>query len=401
MKKNCGALFFLILISFPYNFHAKDSQTSEESQISFENKTAIEKQSSIEEQSASGEQSSIGEQSPSEEPSSLESNTDEDHFETQKKISLKKTFFDLRLRPELGLLSGSIKEYVIDPLCLNTNNVESLLDWQLIASPYIGIDASLTLFRYGYLSLNGKLGISNSNGVIEDYDWLNSVAGDGTYIAWLSEPATELTNYSHHINILQNYYDFSIFAGGNIYLPQSITITPFLGFYYDFIEMDAQDGYTQYKWDNWEKIDMSGRGIKYKQEANAFMLGLNVIVNTLPLFTFESSYRISPKLFVINDIDYHYNRNLVFYDYMESAFAFETKQNVFFKLAQKKSSNVDNSLGLSFFLHYVKYTGGRTSQAYMNSSGVIIANTLTKNIGYAGTSRFLWSLSLVYQMRIR
>lgn len=314
----------------------------------------------------------------------------------------KEPLFELDLRPEFGFLNGVIKEYAIDSACENDGHVVSRLDWTLKATPYAGLDAKATLFRYGFLNVAGKLGISNSNGVIEDYDWLNYLGGTNGYPAsWKNDPATELTNYSRHTNVLQKYNDISLLIGGNIYLPQKITVSPFLGYHYDYIEMDAYDGYVSYKLFNWEEIEMTGRGIKYKQEANAFLLGVNVLVNTVSYFTFESSYRISPAAFSVKDIDYHYDRAQLFYDDLGSTFSFETKQNIFFNFNSKNTTGLAHSLGLTAFIHYVKYSEGSTSIGYLNSSGQVINGSVTKSDSIAATSRFLWNVAVIYQLKIR
>lgn len=307
----------------------------------------------------------------------------------------KKTFFSISARPDISFMSGDIKEYVIDPLCGNTDDIVSRLDWHIKAMPVISLDLKATVFRYVFLNFDGKMGISNSNDYIEDYDWLNYSKKE-----WKDDPRTEVTNYSKHTNIIQRYNDVSIFAGANFYLPYEIILSPFVGYHYDYVEMDAQNGYFEYKENNRERINISGRGLKYKQESNAFMLGFNILVNSFSHFSIESSYRFSPYLFFINDLDYHFQRGILFYDQMNPTFSLETKQIIMYNFGSRKKNEPSHSAGVTGYIHYLNFVKGPTSQAYITQNGTVIPGTWKVDIGNSGISRFLWSVGLIYQLKI-
>ena len=113
------------------------------------------------------------------------------------------------IRPEFGILHGSINEYVFEDACKNTDNLESRLDWDVTAIPYIAGAADITILRYIFIGVNGRYGFPITSGNMQDYDWLNSVPPP-KYSSWLQDDPTELTNYSKHNNFLDSYYGILI-----------------------------------------------------------------------------------------------------------------------------------------------------------------------------------------------
>lgn len=313
----------------------------------------------------------------------------------EEKVPVKKEMFSLSLRPDLSFMTGDIKEYVVDPKCPNTDNVVSRLDWHIKGMPVISIDAKGTFFKYGFINVDAKLGVPNSNSTIEDYDWLNYMNNK-----WKNDSPTEVTNYSCSTNVIQKYSDVSVFLGGNFYIPYDVTISPFIGYHYDFVEMDAQNGYYSYKKNDWSELPLHGRGIKYKQESNAFMVGMNILADSLPHFTFESSYRVSPYLFFLQDLDYHYTRELIFYDKMDNTFSFEMKHIIMFDFGSRKEKEPSHSFGVTGYMHYLKFVEGSTSTGKITSNGSLVQDSFQRSNGIAGASRFLWSVGLIYQLKI-
>ena len=140
------------------------------------------------------------------------------------------SFFSFNITPQIGLMNGIVREYVIDPECTNTGNKESQLDWDIKNIPVISADADFWIFKYFYANLNFRSGFPKASGVMQDYDWLNSIT-----TGWLNDDPTELTNYSISDNQLDSYYSFGLKLGGSINLPLRIKILPFISFVYVFL----------------------------------------------------------------------------------------------------------------------------------------------------------------------
>ena len=290
------------------------------------------------------------------------------------------------------LLNGFINEYVFDKKCLNTDNKESELDWDVKNISAIGFGADIFLFEHGFAGLSGKFAVSQKSGSMQDYDWLNSLALIDKNIpdSWYNNPHTELTNYSKHDNHLAQYHSFEARVGWNFYLPFEITLSPFAAYQYEFIHFDGSDGYKTYKEDNWEQKDFYGKVISYKQEANAFLFGLTAKIDFIPKTSIKSTIMISPNLTKLDTLDLHYLRQTAFLDRMKNVFQLQANieaQYIFTKYMKVGISASVQYIPLSKGLDYTRRITSKGNYAETRWSGPL------KNV-FGGTSRFLWSTGI-------
>lgn len=288
-----------------------------------------------------------------------------------------------RITPRFELLNGSINEYVFDENCLNINNKVSQLDWDIKNIPVLGLKADFEVLHYIALSLDGSIGIPKVSGVMQDYDWLNN-----------NNP-TELTNYSKHTNNLNKYINFTANAGGNIYLPAEIKITPKIAYQYEFIALDGTNGFKTYKSDNWKISNFSGKVISYGQELNAMLTGFSISVDTLPMIHFFADLMFSPKLTFINALDYHYVKSTVYWDRIINLWQVKAYIEAQYKF------NKYHCMGLSTSIQYIPISKGDTRVNDLNSNGKFIPEDWSgaiKNGG--GTSRLIWSLGINYSFSL-
>lgn len=315
-------------------------------------------------------------------------------------FALDNNVFSFRITPRVELVNGVINEYVFDASCKNVDNKESQLDWDVRNIPVFGINADFNLLKYINIGIDTSVGTPKKSGNMQDYDWLN-------FIFWKNEPHTELTNYSIHDNFLLEYKTFSASAGPNIKLPADITLTPKLSYYYEFISFDGKDGYCTYKSNNWEKEDFSGKVISYKQETNALLFGLSVTVETLPKAYFYADMFI-PIIYLLNAVDYHYNRGLLFWDNCSQIFQLQTHTTAQYKF------NKYHSVGLSTSLQYIPLSHGDTRSRLIDSEGNILSDEAASKLygrpytnewsdpikNGGGTGRLIWSIALNYSFSL-
>lgn len=307
-------------------------------------------------------------------------------------FALDSNYLSFRITPRFEVLNGSINEYVFNEACLNTDNKESQLDWDIKTIPSFGINADFNLVKYININLDSSVGIPIKSGNMQDYDWLN-------FRYWKNEPHTQITNYSIHDNYLLKYLTFSVSGGGNIKIPANITITPKIAYYYETISLDGRDGYKTYKSNSWEPEDFSGKVISYLQEMNAFLLGFSVTVETLPQAYFYADLFISPYTTLVNALDYHYLNDppygTLFWDNCSNIFQLQSHIKTQYKF------NKNHSAGLSVSLFYIPMSKGDTRTKTIDTEGNILSTTWTapsKNTG--GTSRLIWSIGLNYSFSL-
>ncbi|MCR4579924.1 MAG: omptin family outer membrane protease [Treponema sp.] len=295
-------------------------------------------------------------------------------------------FFSMNLTPSFGLMNGMIKEYVVHPECTNTDNIESRLDWEVENIPVISMDADFFLFKYLYANFNFRVGINKSSGYMEDYDWLN-------FLDWPEDDPTELTNYSISNNRFESYYSFGARIGGNLNLPFKNRISPFIGFEYEFLYMTGSDGWYTYKSSDWEKKALSGDVISYKQEYNAFLLGLDIQSESIPRTVIRTSFMLCPYTMNLSSLDLHLSRNVGFLDVMNDSLMYKASAELMYKISEHHRA------GLSGYLQYIPFTSGKDYSASVNSSGQLVGSyNLT---GVEGASdRFVWQISLIYSFSL-
>lgn len=292
--------------------------------------------------------------------------------------------FHFEITPEFGILNGSIEEYVFYKNCKNTDNKLSELDWDIKNIFYFGANVEVDLFKYLYLDFSFTYAFPKSSGKMQDYDWLNSVTS-----GWEEDPPTELTSYSCHDNKVDNLYTFNVYAGGNIYLPKEIILTPYLGYEYDFIYFFGENGYGEYKDDPYVSYE-GERVISYKQEINSFVLGIKVRTTVIPFMKLSGIVQISPCTSNIQALDCHLTRSTAFLDSMSSSFQLKTK------LYADYSINMHHHLGLTGSLQWIPITKGITNSKRLDYYGNPVSGNWTKQPSLGGTSRFIWGIGINY-----
>lgn len=303
--------------------------------------------------------------------------------------------FKFNLTPEFGFMYGTIHEYVYDPECLNTDHLESRLDWDVKNIPFFELTASADIYKYGYFSVAGKIAVPGSSGFMQDYDWLNSIGGSsGNHYDWMDEDPTELTNYSKHNNKLESYYGVNVSAGGNIYLPYEIKITPFAAYDYEYFLFSSCDGFRKYKSENFIEEPFSGKVISYTQECNSVMLGFRVNGTMFDKLNLSTSFMASPKLSFNNALDYHYvnddSGGTLFWDKLSYYFLLKSKTTISYIFTE------NHKAGITFNCQYSPLTKGPDFSIPIDSEGNIKGTKWSKTTAQGGTSSFLWSLALSY-----
>ena len=109
-------------------------------------------------------------------------------------------YLSVQLTPQFEIANGKITEYVFDPLCKNTDNKLSELDWNLKTIALFNINADFDVIRYISVGLSGTFGVPQRSDFMQDSDWENSITED-----WLNDDPKERTAFSEHINHLDKY----------------------------------------------------------------------------------------------------------------------------------------------------------------------------------------------------
>lgn len=305
-------------------------------------------------------------------------------------------YLSVRVTPQFEIANGAIKEYVFDSSCKNTDNKLSELDWNLKTIALFNLDTDFTVMKYGYLGLSATFGVPQRSDFMQDSDWLNSVTKQ-----WLDDEPTERTNFSEHINHLDKFIDFKVRAGGNIYLPLEITLTPFLSYKYEFIRFSASGGYSEYK--NYKKgIDkktFEDKVISYEQEQNSLFLGTNLTVKSIPRTFINLSFEISPKVTTLTAIDYHYINNGKYGTAYRDSFSklLEIESNMTAQYCFSKN----HSAGINYRLQYIPLSKGDTSSKTIDRNGKFLTdNWIEIGTNTGGTERFIWALGLNYSFSL-
>lgn len=294
--------------------------------------------------------------------------------------------FKINLETDFGFMEGSISELVYEDIIKNTDHLESQLNWDVKNIPYFEANLNLTIIDYIFAEVNGRFAIPSESGSMQDYDWLNSVTS-----MWKNDDPTELTNYSHHDNFLDEFYRLRLSLGGNFSIGKKITLIPLLTYEYELSSFSGFNGYKTYKSDNWIESTFEGRVISYKQEYNSFMLGLKADFTPFNHLRINGSFYYSPMLTILNAIDYHYLKGSAYWDNMNNASILQGDLGVLY------SFNKMHSLGVKGGLQYIPKVAGNDYIRAINSEGKYTSKNWGKAAGAeGGTSRIIWDISLSY-----
>lgn len=302
-----------------------------------------------------------------------------------------------------GFMNGEIREYVFNPVTVLQNGESkfisdfkmSELDWDIKNLPVLNFATDFDILKYIYTGFTASIGIPGYSGNMQDYDWLNPFYSD-----WMYDDPTEITNYSCHTNKLEKYINFTYMLGGNIWLPLSIKLSLFAAYEYDYIGFTGYDGYTIYKSDDFEQIDMEeGKVISYRVDTNSFLFGLKAVVASVPRTLISAGVLVSPGMTAIGAFDYHYRNGdryaqygNAYWDMCKGHWQVQADLSVLYKF------NQHHRLGLYGNIYYVPTTKSTTSQKRLNKYGLPengAWSTYTDG-SYGGVDRFTWTVSLNY-----
>lgn len=313
-----------------------------------------------------------------------------------------KDYLALRITPEIGLLNGSVKEYVFENSCLNKDHKESELDWDVKNIVLFGISGDFDILDYVYAGINFDIAVPADSGYMQDYDWLNSMGSIYGHAEWEKENPQELTNYSKHDNRLEKCLSFSVGLGGNIYLPMDFKITPFAAYSFDYIGFTGSDGYGTYKWNDFKDEPFEGNVIAYKQETNAILAGVKVQTSFLPKTFLSAEFCFSPALTFTNASDYHFKNGGALNPY---GMAYLDKfKNIWQIKAGTRAQFVFNqhhSAGLSGTLQYIPLQKGQNYTKPLSKEKIPEKGKWSEAPGIkGGLQRFLWSVRLSYSFSL-
>ena len=303
-------------------------------------------------------------------------------------------YFSFQIMPQFQIANGVIKEYVFEDACLNTDNKESQLAWNVKTIAIFNVQANFDILRYISVGLSASASVPQRSGFMQDYDWLNSIGDRYGFPQWLEDDPTELTNFSDSINRLNKSINFKVSLGGNIYLPFDFKITPLVSYYYEFIRFTASGGYTSYKWNDFEIGTLTGDVISYQQEINAFLLGLNVTADGIPRTSVKLNFEISPKTTFLNAVDFHYTNQgsygTAFWDQFKNIVQIQSNL-----IAQYKFSK-NHRAGISGNIQYIPLSKGNNYSREIDKKGNYTGSTWYAEAVNGGTQRFIWALGLNY-----
>ena len=313
-----------------------------------------------------------------------------------------KDYLSFRITPEIGILNGSVKEFVFDTACQNKNHKESELDWDVKNIIQFGISGDFDILDYVYAGVNFCIAAPGSSGYMQDYDWLNSVGTTVGYPKWENDDPYELTNYSKHDNRLEKCLSISAGIGGNIFLPKDFKITPFAAYSYDYIGFSGSDGFSSYKSDNFSEQQFSGKVISYRQESNAILLGIKVQTTCVPKTFMSAEFCFSPALTFTNAMDYHLRNGdalapfgKAYWDKLENIWQLRAGTRAQFIF------NQNHSAGLSAKIQYIPLQKGKNYSKPLAKNEVPEKGKWIENAEISGgVQRLLWSVSLNYSFSL-
>ena len=234
--------------------------------------------------------------------------------------------FSLSVEPVFGVRNGQIDEYVFLKECDYDDDKLSELNWDLQNEFLYGakIDANLKRF---FVNTQFSLGIPRKSGSMIDSDWMNAEVSN-------AEDYQYKTCYSHHTNYLEKDISFSIDIGYEFEIfksnPLSFNLKPSLGFSYNSISFNGEDGYgyygtvstpyLEYTDENAKEEPFSGDVISYERKTYIFWLGFDSELDFSDAFSVSTGFQISPYIFA-ESIDTHWLKRTLYGDKTPGCFS--------------------------------------------------------------------------------
>ena len=298
--------------------------------------------------------------------------------------------------PEFGCIYGTIFEnvwyassrYSGNSIITTPTHRESQHDWQLQNAFYTGADVKLTLASHYDFDFNFKFALPGLAGIMEDYDWLNP-------IHWPSDPADELTNYSIHLNYLENFTKIRFCLGYKFILNQNLnfSLTPKLGFETQSFYFTGKSGYSLYKSNGWEKqyFTYGATVITYSQAFIAPVAGLSMQIDFARHFEAD----LSLMLTYIHEYDayddhvekHNTGRTCYFDDKLEDVFIFDAAAKLFWKINEHNKIGIKGTVNLAPPAYAYTYSSATSFEDLSDKPSL-------NDLG--GTSRLLFTYALVY-----
>jgi plasminogen activator len=202
------------------------------------------------------------------------------------------------LNASVGYLSGTSKEFVYDE---SNGRKVSELDWEIKGAPVLRAEANYQLLQWLDLNARGWVTLSESNGVMNDYDWLNP-----QQVSW--------TDWSHHEDTSfrqGNEFDLNVRAW--FFQQPSYQFAGMAGYQRTLFSFNAKSGCFIYN--NGEEIGCFPQNqsiIGYKQVFETPYLGL---AGKYRVNAFELNGLVKFSNWVdAQDEDQHYLRHLTFHE---------------------------------------------------------------------------------------
>ena len=206
----------------------------------------------------------------------------------------------------ISTFSSEVKEIVYTN---NGGRKLSELTWEANNIKMLGIGYSVNFNKFFKINLNYKRNYSTGNGMMNDYDWLDS-SNANTWSDWSTHPNTEVDLVEHiDINFEKNIFD----SGTN-------KVNLSLGYKEENTKYSSYDGSYIYSSSGVLRDQVgtfSGKVISYEHDITMPYAKIDYEYNENE-FKLFAGISYSPKV-TINDLDTHHSRNLQFEDSFSDA----------------------------------------------------------------------------------
>ena len=221
--------------------------------------------------------------------------------------------YSFSVTPGMGIFLGRTEEIVYSTSGNYYNEMVSQLLWDIKNIFYYSLNIDFSpvepLKKHGLFStLALKYAIPAASGIMEDRDWE-------------SEVSSELTCYSRHDNLAQEFLFLDFIAGYSFPFKNMFVIKPEIALSYMHFSFAGMDGY-QRRGEIFTSFQGRGQVITYIQDWYLISTGAAFGIKFLERFYFELDFLLSPLVICI-DLDFHVLRNVLFKDYMSGGFFLE------------------------------------------------------------------------------